>query len=518
MIRRAGGDGDRSRTLLIVAVFLATRLAVLALYAPELEAGDQTHYVRAARSILDHGFASYLDPGFTVQKGSSYPYFRSHPSLPDGPYNPIFWDPLYPLFLSLVFRVAGESLAAVRGVQLGLSLLGLLLGMQVVRRMFPENGRAAECFGWLTVAYLPFAGFVGKLFAETLDAFLLTVLLWMTSWLVASRPRAFLAFGALLGLYISIKSYWLQLLPFLGVLFGWLLLRSPRRPDARGLAARLLLLLAGVGLVLAPTFVRNHNIGGGAWLLSTKGSWNFWKDNNHFKIVNHAWREEGLMVHTWLDAYYRVGDAGLVPTDLEGVYEDASTTRVRPPCDTNLAGLLACERRNAIGFFLEDPLRFARRALEKNANLWSPNSYIFNRAPPGSFAWNQNYRIELPPPVRYLLQLWVIGVYLLGMLAFFVGVALPAGSEAHRSVRAFTLLSLVFMTLVVVPWGHGVTRFRLPYMVPILMFASLGLLRARWELPRLLRFEHPARSGAVGLLVGALAAICAARLPLLLAP
>ena len=66
-----------------------------------------------------------------------------------------------------------------RVVQLLLSLFTLLLGMDVVRRMFPDLPRAREWFGWFFVAYLPFAGFVTKLFAETLDAFLLTCTLWM---------------------------------------------------------------------------------------------------------------------------------------------------------------------------------------------------------------------------------------------------------------------------------------------------------------------------------------------------
>jgi hypothetical protein len=517
----AFGQKSHVRVALIVIAFLITRLSILALFAPEIHAGDQVQYDRAARSIIDHGFRHYLNPGFVVQKGSYYPYFRNHPSLPDEPYNPIFWDPLYPLFLSAIYQVAGVSHGAVRLVQLLLSLLTLLIGMDTVRRLFPRHPRGAELFGWMTVAYLPFAGFVTKLLSETLDAFLLTSILWITTRLPRSLPGTFFAFGALLGLYASIKSYWVQLLPAVLVLTGWLLWRSERECMAwKSQALRLLLVLAGAALVLTPTYIRNHNVGAGTLLVSTKGGWNLWKDNNHFRIENHAWREPGLNIHAWLEAYYRLGSTDRVPTSLKGVYYDDAVTRIRPPCDGSLDELVACERRNAIAFFLEDPLRFARRALEKNANLWSPNNYIFSRAPPGPMAWNQNYRIELPTAARYLLQIWVIVCYLLAMLAFFVGIAAPSESAAHRHGRAFVVLFLLFLTLVVVPWGHGVTRFRLPYMVPILIFAVLGLTGARRVFPQPGRLDRRSvgRTAAVFALAALLAAVGVSRLPTLLAP
>lgn len=515
------GQKNHVRVALIVIAFLITRLSVLALFAPEIHAGDQVQYDRVARSIIDHGFLHYLNPGFVVQKGSYYPYFRNHPSLPDEPHNPIFWDPLYPLFLSAIYKVAGVSYGAVRFVQLLLSLLTLLMGMDTVRRLFPRCPGGAELFGWMTVAYLPFAGFVTKLLSETLDAFLLTSILWMTTRLPRSLPRTFFAFGALLGLYASIKSYCVQLLPVVLALICWLLWRSGRERMAwRSQAVRVLLVLAGAALVLTPTYIRNYNVGAGTLLVSTKGGWNLWKDNNNFRIENHAWREMGLNIHAWLKAYYGLGAADLVPSSLEGVYYDDTVTSIRPPCDTSLDKLIACERKNALAFFIEDPLRFVRRALEKNANLWSPNNYIFSRAPPGPMAWNQNYRIELPTAARYLLQIWVIVCYLLAMLAFFVGITAPSESATHRFGRAFVILFLLFLTLVVVPWGHGVTRFRLPYMYPILMFAVWGLTGARPLFPQAGRFDRGSvgRIAAVFTLVGLLAAVSVSRLPVLLAP
>jgi hypothetical protein len=276
---------------------------------------------------------------------------------------------------------------------------------------------------------------------------------------------------------------------------------------------------AGIVVVLTPTYLRNYNLTGGTALISTKGSWNLWKDNNHFRIVNYAWREQGVDVHEWLHQYYRLGSVDLIPTTLEGAYYDPAETNIRPPCDTGLDELIACERRNAISFMLEDPLRFAKRAIEKNANLWSPNNFIFNRAPPGKLGWMQNYRIELPTPVRYLLQIWVILCYGAAMMLFFVGITLPGESGAHRIVRAFVVLVLLYLTLVVVPWGHGETRYRLPYMVPILMFSVLGALRGRAELAQLARptARSAGRAAVLVMLVVLFVVINLSRLPALLA-
>ena len=509
------------RVLPIVVAFLITRLLVLALYAPEIAWGDQLHYIRIATSNLDHGWLNYLNPGFVLEAGSYYPYYKSSPSLPDGQFNPIFWDPLYPLFLSAVYELAGPSNAAVRVIQLLLSLFTLLLGMDLVRRMFPDSPRAPEWFGWFFVAYLPFAGFVTKFYTETLDAFLITCILWMIVRLQRFALLGFLSLGALLGLYVSIKSYFLLLLPAALALLWWMFWRGERERCAlRGQAVGLFMVLAGIVVVLAPTYLRNYNLTGGALLISTKGSWNLWKDNNHFRVENHAWREQGVDVRSWLLAYNRLGSVDRVPTSLEGVYYDPAVTNVRPPCDTGLDELTACERENAIAFMLEDPLRFAKRAVEKNANLWSPNNFIFNRAPPGKWGWMQNYRIELPTPVRYLLQIWVILCYAAAMLLFFVGITVSGESGAHRFVRAFVALVLLYLTFVVVPWGHGENRYRLPYMVPILMFSVLGALRGRAVLAQLARptARSAGRAAVLVTLVVLFAALNFSRLPALLAP
>jgi hypothetical protein len=132
----------------------------------------------------------------------------------------------------------------------------------------------------------------------------------------------------------------------------------------------------------------------------------------------------------------------------------------------------------------------------------------------------QNYRIELPTPVRYLLQIWVILCYGASMLLFFVGITVPGVSGAHRIVRAFVALVLLYVTFVVVPWGHGENRYRLPYMVPILMFSVLGALRGRAVLAQLARptARSAGRAAVLVTLVVLFAVLNFSRLPALLAP
>lgn len=468
------------KVVAILAVFAITRLVVWWLYDPGVGRGDETQYLRIAESIATHGASGYLDPGYRLERVPGfYPYFHGHKSLPDGQFNPIFWDPLYPLFLAISSFVFGPSPAAVRALQLLISAATLLLGISIVRELFPRNPQASKTFGWLFVAFLPFAGYVTKLLGETLDAFFLTLMIWLMIRLGADRLRHSFSLGLLLGCYVSLKSYWFQLLPLLMAFAWWARARTAPAPvtTTRQLL-HAVLVVSGCALLLTPTFVRNHNIGDVSFTVSTKSSWNFWKDNNNFLVENHNWRAPGLKIRSWLKPYYESGNVDQVSRLLEGVYYDPSQP-VRPPCDVPLPELTACERDRAVAFFIEDPLRFIRRALEKNLNLWSPNSYVFNRAPPGNWAWNQNLRIELPTVVRYALQIWGIAAYLLVMFASFIGFASQAQSPRDQVTRALVALCIGCLIFIVVAVGHGLTRFRLPYMVPLAMYAALGLSVAR---------------------------------------
>lgn len=472
---------SRSQLVWVVAALLVTRLALLALFDPEIHRGDQAQYLRVAQSLSDWGVAGYLDPGYHVVRGDYYPYFRGDASDPDGPYNPIFWDPLYPVFVAGVLALAGPSPDAVRWAQFLLSLATLGIGISALRRMFPSAPRVPLVFGWLFVAYLPFAGFVTKIMAETLDAFLIASLIWAVTRLPKGAWKAVLTFGLLLGVYTSIKSYFFQMMPLVVGLAGWWYWRESSGEvlavRARYVAPRLALIVLAVVAVLAPTWERTSNLTGGVAMISTKGPWNFWKDNNNLQIVRHDWREPNVKVHVWLDEYFKRGSAEAVSPELKRVYADPTHPLVRPPCVAPLAELSSCERNRAVAWALEDPLRFVGRALVKVSNLWSPNNYIFNRGPSGKLAWHQNYRFQLPDTLRWLLQFWVVGLYIAVGLGFFAALTVPPQSRADRYARGFALLCLVFLTFVVVPVGHGVSRFRLPFMLPVLMYAAFAYER-----------------------------------------
>jgi len=515
---------SRRQLVWVAAAFVVTRLAVLALFDPEIHRGDQAQYLRVAGSLSDWGVAGYLNPDYQVVRGDYYPYFRGDASEPDGSYNPLFWDPLYPLFVAVVLAIAGPSTLAIHWTQILLSFATLCIGMSALRRMFPDHDRVPIAFGWLFVAYLPLAGFTTKIMAETLDAFLLTSLVWAATRLPGGALRAGLIFGLILGTYASIKSYFFQMMPLVVGLIG-LAYWQERTGEAfaarsKYVAPRLILIVLATLTVLAPTWIRTSNLTGGVALISTKGPWNFWKDNNNFQLVQHDWREPNVKVHNWLEQYYVSGSEALVSPYLKRVYADETNPIARPPCTVPLAELAACERNRAIVWALEDPLRFASRAIRKVANLWSPNNYIFNRAPRGNLAWHQNYRIELPDTLRWLLQFWVIGTYIFCGVAFFAALALPVQSSADRYARGLAVLCLTFLTLVVVPVGHGVSRFRLPFMLPVLMYAALAVVR-RAELGGAISALRTSASPwrlVLGASFGFWAALVLSKLPLLLRP
>ena len=106
------------------------------------------------------------------------------------------------------------------------------------------------------------------------------------------------------------------------------------------------------------------------------------------------------------------------------------------------------------------------------------------------------------------------------MLAFFLGITARSTNEGQRYACAFVSLCLLFLVFVVISVGHGVSRFRLPFMLPISMFAVLGFARTRSLIDDLemSTWTGRVRGGILGLLVVALLLLCVVKLPLLLAP
>ncbi|MGH9366510.1 MAG: glycosyltransferase family 39 protein, partial [Thermoanaerobaculia bacterium] len=233
---------------LVVAATLALKLIVLA----------QLHDHPLLQPTGQLDTAVYVNLGRRVAAGD----FR----LGSEPY---FLAPLYAYFLGLVFAFSGGSLLAARAVQVVLGTMAVGLVYATTCRWFEGRSRLSAAL------LLAGAGIVSfyevTLLQASLDPFLTALALFLLARaLPEGGPRRFGAAGLGLGLLALNRPNALVFAPVLVVL----LLLSRGRGWVRTAA-----FVAGIGLALAPTTVRNWAVSGQPVLISSHGGLNFYIGN-----------------------------------------------------------------------------------------------------------------------------------------------------------------------------------------------------------------------------------------------
>ena len=179
-----------------------------------------------------------------------------------------FMTPIYPLFLSLVFRLAGDSASTAYAVQLLLGGLAAPLVFLLTRRAMPAL--------WAAAAGLAMASFGPVIFYEALllVEWLVLLTLLAASFLAVRAPRSRLhafAAGALLGVAVLGRGSNLLLLPVFLAWFAW------RRDGAAVAQAGRCAL--GCAVVLAPLWVYNARHAEQPLLLTANAGFNLYIGN-----------------------------------------------------------------------------------------------------------------------------------------------------------------------------------------------------------------------------------------------
>ncbi len=217
-----------------------------------------------------HAIAAHLVAGEGFVSVEGYPTARRPPA--------------YPMFLSAIYSVTGESPRAGRIAQVLLGVAVVFLTGRVARRFF---GRAAAIWAASLAALNPFLIFIsGYLLTENLYLVLL-----MGALVVARSPRALaastrraLTVGALLGLATLARPSGLPMFEwFVAALF----LLSPLSRHTRVIRATALAF--AFVLVVLPWYVRNARVVGG-WVLTTHGGVTFLQGNNEKVASVPQWR------------------------------------------------------------------------------------------------------------------------------------------------------------------------------------------------------------------------------------
>ncbi len=191
--------------------------------------------------------------------------------------------PLYPWFVTLLYRLFGRSPSAVRLAQALLGTASCIFIAEITRKLFRSTA-ATIIAGVLAVLYLPFIFYEGIMVPATLILFLnaLFVMLILSTEKPAGTWRLLFS-GIVLGLSVTAKPVALFLFPFAAlhlILKGRTGAALPAGTSSPRARKQVLLLLAGLIIALIPLQVRNARIAGEFIPFGTGGGINFYIGNN----------------------------------------------------------------------------------------------------------------------------------------------------------------------------------------------------------------------------------------------
>ncbi len=306
--------------MLIVISALLVRLAYLFLFnGPILSADAKQGYIPLAQSLA-------ADMGYTK---------AGEPQL--------MREPLYPFFLSLIFRVGGKNLLGVKVIQCLLGgVLCLIIYLLALRLFNPPVALGAAA---LSILYPPLVYTNVDIATETLACLLLAC--FIIRWIIATEttvPRDWLIAGALLGLTTLTRAA-TQFLP--GLLLLLALCSWPRQGlKPLKLAACLLL---GFMFVVGGWTARNYKVSKRLLLVSANGGQSLFYGSRPEYVRSGFWKY--------------IAEQEIRKLTLASLSEAETDRLLQRAALTNLAGLAK-----------ENPLRFTGFMLRKFLRLWYATS------------------------------------------------------------------------------------------------------------------------------------------------
>jgi len=238
-------------------IVVGVLLYALALLLRGLYLVDFQHSMIARAPLMDEAF----------YRAEAWNLIRGAPPASDA----FFMTPLYPWFLSVIFRLVGDGPVAPFAVQLGLGALAAPLSWALGRRALRPV--------WALVAALAVASFAPLVFFESLYLVEgLVLLALLTAFACALLgPRRFGA-AVLCGLALGVATLGRGSNLLLVVPLGFWFLFHAGRPRRRVLA-RAGLFVLGLMAALAPLIVRNTVRAGRPFLLTANAGFNLYVGN-----------------------------------------------------------------------------------------------------------------------------------------------------------------------------------------------------------------------------------------------
>ncbi len=192
---------------------------------------------------------------------------------------PVFRAPLYPIFLTLIYRIFGHSLFIARLVQVLMSAVTCVLIYFLALKVF--NRRTAIISAIIGAFYGPFFYWAGEILIVTLIVLLdLIMLLVLLNAIDKPRKIYWLLGGVVLGLSSIARPNVLIFIPWVIVLI-FLMHKFKRGSTVKKLrSVYALLFLIGTFAVILPVAIRNYVVAKDLVLISSQGGVNFFIGNN----------------------------------------------------------------------------------------------------------------------------------------------------------------------------------------------------------------------------------------------
>jgi len=324
-----------------------------------------------------------------------------------------FWPPLFPLLMWVIYKVAGYHLLVGR---LALALIGSAVapGVYLIgHRLF--GARVGKVAGIGAAIYPHFVFFGAWLIADPLYFSLLVASLLVAVWLQENAGfRQSLLLGLLLGLSALAKPTALFMLPGFFVWFLVAIRQSFTRRIVLGATTALVMIIT-----MSPWLIRNY-LDTGRVFLSTNGGYTFYGANNPQAFGGHR---EGF------------------PPPLPGLTEAEQDLEYY---------------RLGFQWIRDNPNLFLRLVGRKYARLLSPLSVA---------SWENDYPLPFATMIRLLY--W----------AFFGCAITGAVLQLRFWRKCFVLYIPVSAVLLSTLLFYGDTRFGLPMVPSLLLFASVAVVR-----------------------------------------
>jgi 4-amino-4-deoxy-L-arabinose transferase-like glycosyltransferase len=352
--------------------------------------------------------------------------------------------PLYPAFVAVLYKLCGdENYNAVRLVQ---SLLSLVMVVAVYRLgciAFSERvglwGSALCCF------YPSLLVYNNLILTEMLFTFMLCLGLYLLAVSIQRDSFAWMAVaGVALGLAALTRSILWLYLPVLGfVLLLTLHGRFLRR------ASMTAMLAASFVLTLTPWAIRNTQLQKTLTVVDATGGRNFMMGNYQYTPLYRAWRA----------------------IDLTGDKDWAAAVTAEHP---EFGRLTQGQRdklalRAGLRFAVEHPLLTMKRDAIKFFAFWQLERELPSQAAEGFFGPMPGWSVKL-------LSVVVVASYAFCFLAGIFGIFLTPPSERCYH---WTLLSVILFTTAMHTLAFGHSRYHLPLMPLMFLYAASALLRWR---------------------------------------